>query len=42
MDSNGIKYDRDKTDFLNGIAYNAEKNTLYVTGKYWPALLRLK
>lgn len=42
MDSNGVKYNPGKLDVLNGIAYNAEKNTLYVTGKYWPALFEIK
>ena len=42
MDSNGVKYDPSKLDVLNGIAFNADKNTLYVTGKYWPALFELK
>ena len=29
-------------DVLNGIAYNAQKGTLYVTGKRWPKLFELK
>ena len=32
----------DKIDVLNGIAYNAEKNTYYLTGKNWPKLFELK
>jgi glutamine cyclotransferase len=29
-------------DFLNGIAYDSVKNSLYVTGKLWPALFEIK
>lgn len=29
-------------NFLNGIAYNAEKKTFYVTGKNWPTLFEIK
>ncbi|HQR92829.1 MAG: hypothetical protein B7Y15_06645 [Bacteroidetes bacterium 24-39-8] len=29
-------------NYLNGIAYNAEKKTFYVTGKNWPALFEIK
>ena len=29
-------------DVLNGIAYKGEKNTLYVTGKYWPKLFKIE
>jgi glutamine cyclotransferase len=28
-------------DVLNGIAYNAERNRLYVTGKLWPKLFEI-
>ncbi len=31
-----------KTDVLNGVAYKGEKNTLYVTGKYWPKLFKIE
>lgn len=31
-----------KEDVLNGIAYNQEKGTIYVTGKHWPKLFELK
>lgn len=43
-----IKNSSQHTDFninenyLNGIAYNAEKKTFYVTGKNWPALFEIK
>jgi glutamine cyclotransferase len=30
------------TDVLNGIAYDAEKDRLFVTGKNWPKLLEIK
>jgi glutamine cyclotransferase len=30
------------TNVLNGIAYNAEKKTFYVTGKNWPSLFEIK
>jgi glutamine cyclotransferase len=30
------------TNVLNGIAYNAEKKTFYVTGKNWPTLFEIK
>lgn len=31
-----------KAEVLNGIAYNSEKGTIYVTGKFWPKLFELK
>lgn len=31
-----------KIDVLNGIAYNAKKNTLLVTGKFWPELFEIE
>jgi glutaminyl-peptide cyclotransferase len=31
-----------KLDVLNGIAYNPDKGTFYVTGKNWPKLFELK
>ena len=35
--------DRDaKTDVLNGIAYDAKGDRLFVTGKYWPKLFEIK
>lgn len=30
-----------ETDVLNGIAWDAEKNRLFVTGKYWPKLFEI-
>ena len=32
----------EKDDVLNGIAWNAEKNTFYVTGKRWPKIFEIK
>lgn len=29
-------------DVLNGIAYNREKGTIYLTGKHWPKLFEIK
>ncbi|MEQ8935904.1 MAG: glutaminyl-peptide cyclotransferase, partial [Amphiplicatus sp.] len=29
-------------DVLNGIAYDAENNRLFVTGKYWPKLFEIR
>ena len=29
-------------DVLNGIAYDSEKDRLFVTGKYWPSLFEIK
>jgi glutamine cyclotransferase len=33
---------RPNTDVLNGIAYDATKKRLFVTGKYWPKLFEIK
>ena len=33
---------KQKIDVLNGIAYNPESKTFYVTGKLWPKLFELK
>ncbi len=32
----------EKDDVLNGIAWNPEKNTFYVTGKRWPKMFEIK
>ena len=29
-------------DVLNGIAFNSESKTFYITGKFWPILFELK
>ena len=34
--------ERSRTDVLNGIAYDAEKDRLFVTGKNWPKLFEIK
>lgn len=31
----------DKTDVLNGIAYNTANKGIYITGKYWPKIYRI-
>ncbi|MEZ4706520.1 MAG: glutaminyl-peptide cyclotransferase [Caldilineaceae bacterium] len=41
----GILAPADRTggeDVLNGIAYNAENDTLYITGKLWPKLFEIR
>ena len=32
----------EKDEVLNGIAWNPEKNTFYVTGKRWPKIFEIK
>jgi glutaminyl-peptide cyclotransferase len=39
---NQSKYDANSGNVLNGIAFDSAKNSLYVTGKYWPALFEIK
>jgi glutaminyl-peptide cyclotransferase len=39
---NPAKYDANSGNVLNGIAFDSAKNSLYVTGKYWPALFEIK
>ncbi len=34
--------ERSKTDVLNGIAYDAPNDKIYVTGKYWPKMFEIK
>lgn len=34
--------ERDRADVLNGIAYDAAHDRLFVTGKYWPKLFEIK
>jgi glutamine cyclotransferase len=36
------EYRTDSTDVLNGIAYDAAGDRLFVTGKYWPRLYEIK
>lgn len=45
IDFNGLLADADRktdTDVLNGIAYDAERDRLYVTGKRWPKLFEVR
>lgn len=45
IDLKGILSTLDRTgkeDVLNGIAYDAEKDRLFVTGKYWPKLFEIR
>ncbi len=34
--------ERANTDVLNGVAYDAEHDRLFVTGKWWPKLFEVK
>ena len=46
IDLRGLLADEDfvagETDVLNGVAWNGEKDVLYVTGKNWPKLFKIK
>jgi glutamine cyclotransferase len=45
IDMRGLLTKHDHTfqvDVLNGIAYDKEKNRLFVTGKFWPKLFEIK
>jgi len=42
LQKSGKPYNPETTDVLNGIAYNANKKTFYITGKKWPALFEVK
>jgi glutamine cyclotransferase len=45
IDMKGIldkKQVKGKIDVLNGIAYNPQMNTFYVTGKWWPRLFEVR
>jgi glutamine cyclotransferase len=37
-----LPFDVEKTDVLNGIAYDPEKDRIFVTGKFWPKLFEIK
>lgn len=39
---NPAMYDNATDNVLNGIAYDSTKNSLYITGKNWPALFEIK
>jgi glutaminyl-peptide cyclotransferase len=40
--SDVVRYGPETTDVLNGIAYDAAHNRLFVTGKNWPKLFEIK
>lgn len=42
IDLTGILNKTDGVDVLNGIAYDAENERLFVTGKYWPTIFEIK
>lgn len=42
LNKSGFAYDSQKIDVLNGIAYDSIKNSIYITGKKWPALFEIK
>jgi glutamine cyclotransferase len=42
LQKSGKAYNPETTDVLNGIAYNSEKKTFYITGKKWPVLFEVK
>jgi glutamine cyclotransferase len=42
VDLTGILSPRDGTDVLNGIAYDAAQDRLFVTGKLWPRLFEIR
>lgn len=42
MPVNLQNYNNNTGNVLNGIAYDSEKNTFYITGKLWPALFEIK
>ncbi len=42
MNFNPAFYDLNTGNVLNGIAYDSVKNSLYITGKLWPALFEIK
>jgi glutamine cyclotransferase len=42
VDLTGILTPRDGTDVLNGIAYDAAQDRLFVTGKLWPRLFEIR
>ena len=39
---NMYKNTSDTIDYMNGIAYDKEKNRMFVTGKWWPRLFEIK
>ena len=41
IDLTGIYQSNNLDDVLNGIAYDAQSNSLFVTGKDWPNLYQI-
>ena len=42
IDATGLLPDRRGTDVLNGIAWNGETETFYITGKWWPTMFEVR
>jgi glutamine cyclotransferase len=45
VDTKGIlkkEYVNDEVDYLNGIAYNPDRNTFFITGKWWPKMFEVR
>ena len=45
IDTKGIlkkEYITEQVDYLNGIAYNPDRNSFYITGKWWPKLFEVR
>ena len=42
INGEGREYQRGAPDVLNGIAYDAAGNRIFITGKYWPKLYEIK
>jgi len=40
--ASNISNQKNQVDVLNGIAYDQEKNKIYVTGKFWPNLFEIE
>ena len=40
--ASNLLHKKTEVDVLNGIAYDHEKNKLYVTGKLWPKLFEIE
>jgi glutamine cyclotransferase len=36
------EYLTEQVDYLNGIAYNPDRNTFFITGKWWPKLFEVR
>ena len=36
------EYITEQVDYLNGIAYNPDRNTFFITGKWWPKLFEVR